>query len=145
MHAAAALVDRPQLADWTTIVRLSLHVLAASVWVGGQFVLAGLLPTVRGFGDTAPRRIAQAFARLSWPAFALLIVTGFWNFSAVDHQRATTSWSTVFGVKMVLVVAAGVGTYLHARATTPRGKGAWAGIGTLASVAALVLGVALAG
>jgi len=145
MHAAAALVDRPQLADWTTILRLSLHVLAASVWVGGQFVVAGLLPTVRGFGDTAPRRIAQAFARLSWPAFGLLIVTGFWNYAAIDHRHATSSWSTVFGVKMILVVAAGVGTYLHTRATTPRGKGLWAGIGTLASVAALVLGVALAG
>jgi putative copper export protein len=140
-----ALADRPQLADWITIVRLSLHVLAACVWVGGQFVVAGLLPTVRGLGDTAPRKVAQAFARLSWPAFALLIVTGFWNFFAVDHQQATSSWSAVFSVKMACVVVAGVGTFLHTRATSPKAKGAWAGIGTLASVAALVLGVALAG
>jgi putative copper export protein len=145
MHAAAAVLDRPQLADWTTIVRLSLHILAACVWVGGQFVLAGLLPTVRGLGDTAPRKIAQAFARLSWPAFALLIVTGFWNYFAVNHDHAFTSWSVVFNVKMVCVVAAGVGTYLHTRAKTAKAKGAWAGIGTLASIAALVLGVALAG
>jgi putative copper export protein len=140
-----ALLDRPQLADWTTIVRLSLHVLAACVWVGGQFVLAGLLPTVRGLGDTAPRKIAQAFARLSWPAFGLLLVTGFWNYFAVDHQHATGSWSVVFSVKMAFVVAAGVGTYLHTRAASPKAKGVWAGIGTLASIVALVLGVALAG
>ncbi len=145
MHVTAAILDRPQLADWITILRLSLHVLAASVWVGGLLVLAGLLPTVRGLGDTAPRRVAQAFARLSWPAFGLLIVTGLWNYAAVDHQHASTSWAAVFGVKMVCVVAAGVGTYLHTRATTPKAKGVWAGIGALGSVAALVLGVALAG
>jgi len=37
---------QPQLADAWTIIRLSLHVLAACVWVGGQLVLAGLVPTV---------------------------------------------------------------------------------------------------
>ncbi len=141
MYAAAG----PQLADWTTIVRLSLHVLAACVWVGGQLVLAGLLPTVRGFGDTAPRKIAQAFARLSWPAFALLIVTGFWNYAAIKPQHASPSWSAAFGVKMALVVAAGVGTLLHTRASAPKAKGIWAGIASLASLGALVLGVAIAG
>lgn len=144
MHVVAIL-DRPQLADWTTILRLSLHVLAAAVWVGGLLVLAGLLPTVRGLGDTAPRRVAQAFARLSWPAFGLLIVTGLWNYFAVDHQHAMTSWAVVFGVKMVCVVAAGAGTYIHTHVTTPRAKGVWASVGALGSVAALVLGVALAG
>ena len=137
MHAAAAILNGPQLADWITMLRLSLHVLAASVWVGGLLVLAGLLPTVRGLGDTAPRKVAQAFARLSWPAFALLIVTGFWNYFAVNHQHAATSWAVVFGVKMVCVVAAGAGTYLHTLATAPRVKGIWAGIGALGSVAAL--------
>ena len=34
--------------------RLFVHVLAASVWVGGQIVLAGLVPTLRSIGDDAP-------------------------------------------------------------------------------------------
>ena len=54
--------------------RLFLHVLAASIWVGGQLVLAGLVPTVRRFGegpDQAPdvpalveldREVRAAFA-----------------------------------------------------------------------------------
>ena len=139
------LADQNQLASGLTILRLSLHVFAACVWVGGQFVLAGLVPTVRGFGDTAPKQIARAFARVSWPAFWLLVATGFWNYAAVHASSATNGWQAVFIIKMVCVVLSGVGTYLHTKATTPRARGVWAGIGALASTAALVLGVALAG
>jgi len=143
VHLLAA--DQPTLAGGVTILRLTLHVLAACVWVGGQLVVAGLLPTVRGMGDSAPRQIASAFGRLSWPAFWLLIVTGVWNYLAVDHAHATGAWNAVFGVKMVLVVAAGLGAFLHTRATSPKSRGMFAGIGALASIGALVLGVALAG
>jgi putative copper export protein len=141
----AALADQPQLANALAIVRLSLHVLGASVWVGGQLVLGGLLGTVRGLGEDAPRRIARAFARLSWPAYWLLVVTGVWNFLAVDHRIATSSWSIAFSVKMAAVVLAGLGTYMHTRARTPKARGVYAAVGTTASIAALVLGVALAG
>ena len=139
------LADQPQLADSLTIVRLSLHVAAAAVWVGGQFVLAGLVPTIRGFGDDAPRAVARAFGRLSWPAFWLLVLTGFWNYAAMDASTATGSWNVVFAIKMVCVVVSGVGAYLHTKATNPRARGMWAGIGALGSVLALVLGVAIAG
>jgi putative copper export protein len=142
---AGLLADQTSLANSVTIVRLSLHVLAASVWVGGQFVLAGLLPTVRGLGDTAPRQIAHAFARLSWPAFWVLVATGLWNYEAVSPAHATSSWKVVFIVKMVCVLFAGVGTVVHSRATAPKTKGIYAGVASLASVAALVLGVALTG
>jgi putative copper export protein len=142
---AGLLADQTSLANSVTIARLSLHVLAASVWVGGQFVLAGLLPTVRGLGDTAPRQVANAFAKLSWPAFWVLVATGLWSYDAVNPSHATYSWKIVFMVKMVCVVVAGVGTVVHSRAKAPRTKGIYAGLASLASVAALVLGVALAG
>jgi uncharacterized membrane protein len=35
--------------SWDTI-RLFLHVLAATVWVGGQLTLAALVPVLRRFG-----------------------------------------------------------------------------------------------
>ena len=139
------LADQPQLADSVTIVRLSLHVAAAAVWVGGQFVLAGLVPTIRGFGEDAPRAVARAFGRLSWPAFWLLVITGFWNYAAISASSATSSWNVIFAVKMVCVVVSGVGAYLHTKATNARARGMWAGIGALGSIAALVLGVAIAG
>ena len=140
-----ATAEQLQLASGLSIVRLTLHVLAASVWVGGQFVVLGLLPTVREFGEGAPRKIAQAFGRLSWPAFWLLVATGVWNYLAINHADASSSWNAVFGIKMVCVVVAGAGTFMHTTATSPTRRGIYAGVGALASIAALVLGVAIAG
>jgi putative copper export protein len=139
------LADQPHLAGSLTVLRVTLHVLAATVWVGGQFVVAGLLPTIRELGEGAPQKIARAFGRLSWPAFWLLVATGVWNYVAIDHASATTGWNAIFGIKMVTVLVAGLGAYLHTKASTPRARGIYAGLGTLASIAALVLGVALAG
>jgi len=139
------LASGPQLANAWTIVRLSLHVLAASVWVGGQLVLAGLVVTLRGISHDAPGKVARAFARLSWPAFGLLIATGVWNYLAINHAHATTSWNVVFGIKMFCVVVAGLGAFLHTKVTSPTAKGVYAGVGTLGTIAALVLGVALTG
>ncbi len=127
------------------MTRLSLHVLAATVWVGGQFVVLGLLPTVRTFGEDAPRKIAQAFGRLCWPAFWLLVATGVWSYLAIHHSHASASWNAVFGIKMLCVVVAGVGTYLHTKASSPKRRGMFAGIGALGSILALILGVAIAG
>jgi putative copper export protein len=141
MHTTATL----ELASFVTVLRITLHVLAATVWVGGQLVLAGLLSTVRGFGDGAPRAIARAFGRLSWPAYWLLLATGIWNYLAIDHQHASSAWNAVFGIKMLCVVVAGVGSYVHTKASSPAARGAFAGVGTLASIAAIALGVAIAG
>ena len=134
-----------QLASTSTLVRLSLHVLAACVWVGGQIVLAGLLPTLRSLGDEAPRKVAQAFGRLSWPAFWLLVLTGFWNYAAVHGSTQSSSWNAAFAIKMIMVVAAGVGAFLHTRATTPRARGIFAGVGMLATLIAMVLGILITG
>jgi hypothetical protein len=90
--------------------------------------------------------VARAFARLSWPAFAVLLATGIWNDvaeSSAQHQDGT--WMAVLMAKMSLVVVAGFGAWIHSRPVPPRTKGISAGVGLIASVGALVLGVALAG
>lgn len=133
-----------QLAPAIDGVRLSLHVLAATIWVGGQLTVAGLLPTVRRLGSDAPRRLARSFARLSWPAYAVLLATGVWNVVAVAGGQSTT-WQVLLGVKIGLVVVAGVAAWLHPRATSPAWLGVWGAVTGLASVAALVMGVFLAG
>ena len=95
------------LASGMDILRISLHVLGASVWVGGQIVLAGLVPTLREAGDGVPQKAARAFARLSWPAFVLVVVTGFWNYALKNHDGVTYGWQMVFGFKFLAVIAAG--------------------------------------
>ncbi len=145
MSTPLTLAGQPQLADWLSITRLSLHIVAACVWVGGQLVVAGLLGTIRGLGESAPRRVAAAFGRLSWPAYWLLVATGIWNYLAVHSRIATTPWRIVFAVKLAVVAGAGLAAWRHPRATSPRAKGVWAGLTALLSTLALVLGVALTG
>jgi putative copper export protein len=133
-----------QLAPAIDGLRVSLHVLAATVWVGGQLTVAGMLPTVRQLGAGAPRRIANAFARLSWPAYAILVATGIWNVSAVGKGQPT-AWQVLLGVKIAVVVIAGLGAWLHGRAKSRAWLGIWGGVAGIASVAVLVMGVFLAG
>ncbi|MDA8301079.1 MAG: hypothetical protein M0005_05925 [Actinomycetota bacterium] len=89
-----------QLAPAIEGIRLSLHVLAATVWVGGQITLAGLVPTARQLGQDAPRRVGCLRA-----------------------------------------LAAG----LHGRARTPVAVSIWGSVAGVTSLAALVMGVFLAG
>jgi len=126
-------------------LRLSLHVLAATVWVGGQLTIAGLLSTLRRLGPEAPKSLARAFARLSWPAYAVLVLTGLWNIQAVHPSTQDTLWQALLGVKVGVVALAGLAAWLHSRARTPGGIAAWGAATGLTSLAALVLGVVLAG
>ncbi len=144
MEQATAQLTINQLAPALTGIRLSLHVMAATVWVGGQLTLAGLVPTARRLGSTAPGALARSFARIQWPAYAVLLATGVWNVFAVGTS-ATTAWKAVLGVKIAVVLLAGLGAWLHGRATSKSGLAAWGAVTALASVTALVMGVFLAG
>jgi putative copper export protein len=132
------------LAPALDTIRLTLHVLAATVWVGGQIVMAGLVGPARGLGADAPRTLARAFARVAWPAYVVLLVTGIWNVTAVHYADQGAAWKTVLWAKLAVVVLAGVGVLLHQRATSPRQLALWGAVGGLASVAALVMGILLA-
>ncbi len=133
------------LAPALTAVRLSLHVLGATVWVGGQITVLGLLPTVRSLGEGAPKAVARSLARLLWPAYALLVVTGVWNIEADHPGRQPAAWVAVLGVKIGVVALAGLATWLHSHTTSRRAVALWGALAGLSSVAALVLGVLLAG
>ena len=147
VHAAGvyAVGNGPSLAGALGGFRLILHVLAATIWVGGQFTVAGLLPTLRTLGEDAPKTVAGALARLLWPAYAVLVVTGLWNIGALAVGQASSAWKAVLMVKIAVVVVAGVAVFLHQRSPTRRGTAVWGAIGAVASVAALCLGVFLAG
>jgi putative copper export protein len=122
-------------------IRLFLHVLAASVWVGGQLTLAGLVPTVRELDAGAPRLVARRFNLIAWPAFAVLLVTGVWNLLDIDIGDRSTEYQVTLFVKLMLVALSGVSAFLHTMARTRTGLAIWGALSGLSSVAAMFFGV----
>jgi putative copper export protein len=128
---------------WDT-VRLFLHVLAATIWVGGQLTLAALVPVLRGSGEDVPRVAARQFNRVAWPAFAVLVLTGVWNIVA-ERDEITGAYRTTLIVKLVVVVISGVSAFLHARSRSRVGLAVFGALTGVTALTALLLGVLLAG
>jgi putative copper export protein len=129
--------------SWDT-VRLFLHVLAAAIWVGGQVTLAALVPVLRRLGTEVPRAAARRFNQVAWPAFAVLVVTGVWNIIAVRSQ-ISGSYETTLIVKLIVVAISGITAALHARAQSPAARAVFGALTGISALAALFLGVLLAG
>jgi putative copper export protein len=124
---------------WTT-VRLFLHLLGAAVWVGGQIVLAGLVPGLRRISPEAPRFAARRFNLLAWSAFALLLVTGIWNLFEIDFTDRTLSYQVTVGLKLVAVALTGTGAFLHSISRTRTGLAVWGSVSGVFGILALLLG-----
>jgi len=129
--------------SWDTI-RLFLHILAATVWVGGQITLAALVPALRRLGAEVPRAAAQRFNQVAWPAFAVLILTGIWNVAAV-RSKVSGSYETTLIIKIVVVAISGAAAALHARARSRAGLAVFGALTGISALAAVFLGVLLAG
>ena len=124
-------------------LRLFLHVLAATVWVGGQLTLAGLVPGLRALSADAPRAVARRFNRIAWPAFAVLVVTGIWNLVEVDVADTSTSYQVTVLVKLVVVAVSGVSAGVHAAAQSRRALAVFGALSGASALGALFLGVLL--
>jgi putative copper export protein len=122
-------------------VRVFLHLLAATVWVGGQLTLAGLVPVLKRVSPEAPRAVAVQFGRIAWPAFAVLVLTGIWNIVAVGD--AGDEYRRTLEVKLVVVLLSGVTAFLHGRATSRRRMAVFGALTGLTALLALFLGVLL--
>ena len=131
--------------SWDT-VRLFLHVLAATIWVGGQLILAVLVPVLRRFGSEAVRAVARRFNQVAWVAFGVLILTGIWNVTAASSTVShSAGYRTTLIVKLAVVVVSGVTAAWHIRAGTARTRAIWGALTGISALAALFLGVLLAG
>jgi putative copper export protein len=126
-------------------VRLFLHVLAASVWVGGQLVLAGLVPTVRKVAPDATRPVAQAFSRVAWPAFVIAVVTGLWSLVEVDVADTSSSYQVTVMLKIIVVAVSGTAAFAHQVGNSTAAKAIGGALGLLAGLAAMFLGILLHG
>ena len=126
-----------------TAVRLFLHLLAATVWVGGQLVLAGLLPALRRLGGDATAAVARQFNRLAWPAYGVLVVTGLWNLSAVHLSSTSRAYRATLVVKLGCVLISGAGAASHTRSRSRAALAVGGAASSLGALAALLLGVTL--
>lgn len=124
-------------------IRVGLHLLGMAVWVGGQIIMMALLPVLREV-DGMATKAAAAFGRVAWPAFGLAIATGIWNILVIPMGDVSSGYNIILGIKLLLVVIAGMATFAHQRATEPSVRGATAGIGFLASLVVVLLGTMMA-
>ena len=131
------------LSPTTTTIRLAIHILAATIWVGGQFALAGVVPTLRSTAPDAIKPAARAFARLAWPAFVVLVVTGVWNLTAVHLSETSTEYQITVFVKITLAIASGAFTLVHQLGRTKLALALGGALGAVTALAALFLGVLL--
>ena len=127
--------------SWDTL-RLFLHLLAATVWVGGQLTLAALVPVLRRHDAEVPRVAARAFDRVAWPAFGVLVLTGIWNVAA-EQDDATAAWQATLRLKLLLVAGAGGSAWAHVHAKSRRELALYGALSGLTSVAALFVGLLL--
>jgi putative copper export protein len=122
------------------------HLVAAAVWLGGIVVLGPVVVAVRSAGapPEAIRAGARAFARVTWTAMAVAVVTGL-----VQVQGIPLPWS--YGrlhAKLGAVGAVIAVTLLHqtlAGRVGPRARGAMELLVLLTSLAVYACAVRLRG
>jgi putative copper export protein len=131
------------LSPTASTLRLFLHTLAAAIWVGGQFALAGVVPVLRTHAPDTTKLVARAFAKLAWPAFAVLVLTGIWNLAAVDVADTDTSYQVTVFVKIALSLVAATAVAVHSIGRSKLALALGGALGALGSVAAFYLGILL--
>ena len=124
--------------------RIFLHILAVAVWVGGQIVLAGLVPAIRTSAPEALPKVAQAFARVAWPAMIVIVFTGMWGLTSSSASDSDTEYMVTFAVKMVMVFIAIAATIVHSQGSSKAAKAIGGALGLLGSLLAAYAGILLA-
>jgi putative copper export protein len=124
-------------------IRLFLHVLAASVWVGGQIVLVAVVPAIRTTYPEATKLVAKAYGRIAWPAFAVVVVTGIWHLTEIPVTSSDTAYQVTLFVKISVAILSGAAVAVHQFGQTKLALAAGGAVGFLAALAAMYLGFVL--
>ncbi len=135
------------LSPTAATIRLVLHILAATVWVGGQIVLGGLVGAIRSHPGSAEsgilKVVARAYNRVAWPAFALLVATGLWNLMAVKIGSTTTGYQITVFLHVILAAVSGAFAAVHVIGRTRLALALGGALGLLGALGALFVGVLL--
>ena len=105
-----------------------LHVLSASIWVGGTIVLVFVgVPAIRKLEGEARAAAMRALGRrwrpLGWGAMAVAVVSGLWLtelHGGFNRQALETDFDRTLIAKSVLVALLVVGALLHDYVLGPR-------------------------
>jgi hypothetical protein len=125
-------------------IRVFLHLMAVAVWVGGQIVLAGIVPKIRAVAPEAMTTVARAFARIAWPAMVVIVFTGAWGLGTEHVGDKSTDYMVTLMIKMLMVGGAIIATIIHSVGTSKLAKALGGAMGLLCSLAAAYGGVLLA-
>lgn len=124
-----------------TALRLFLHVLSASIWVGAEIVVVALIPSRAALGPAATAHLRSTHQRVVWPAFAVVVLTGFWNVLEIPVTQLPHPWIELH-VLAVLVTGGAAAARIAVR-NRPALDATASVIATLSAVAAVYLGVVL--
>jgi putative copper export protein len=114
------------------IVSVWLHILAATVWIGGMFfVVLVVVPWLRrGDGNAGKflRETGERFRSVGWTCFAILLVTGTFNLwirgvrfgNFVRREWLATSFGHAIVIKLSLFVGVLVVSVIHDFFVGPR-------------------------
>ncbi len=131
------------LSPTAVTIRLFLHVIASAVWVGGQFVVAGIVPGMRRAHPEALKTLAQGFGRVAWPAFGVAVITGMWSLMDIDITSMSSAYQGTVLLKIAFAVVAGIAAAIHSAGKSKVAMAVGGAIGAVCSVAALFLGILL--
>jgi len=106
-------------------------------------VLGGLVPTLRKVAPEATPMVARAFARIAWPAFAVLVLTGLWNLSAVSFANRPTSYQVTLLVKIAFAAVSGTAAAVHQIGQSRLALAVGGAVAAVGAIGALFLGVLL--
>ena len=122
-------------------VRLTLHICAVAVWVGGQIVIAAVVPALRSEHRSALPLVAKGFARVAWPAFVLAVLTGMWSLMTVDVSSTSSGYQIAMMLKVLAVLLSGAAAVIHSAGTSTAAKAIGGALGLVFALFAVVLGV----
>lgn len=102
-----------------------LHLVAASIWVGGSVFIGVILsPMLNTITKTVEERIVllikigRRFSYIAIPAFGILILTGIYNSKAFLFEPSMlyqTSYGVILLIKIILVVATLIAYIIHVK------------------------------
>jgi len=124
-------------------IRIFAHLLAVAIWVGGQIVVAAIVPALRSTHPDATKIVAQAFARVAWPAFGVAVVTGVWSLAVIDVTDTSSAWQVTLLLKIALAIASGAAAAAHAVGTSRAMIAIGGSLGLLTALGATLTGVLL--